>query len=84
MILVFGVWPFVRALLVNSATVSLENVALRHQLAVLQRSVNRPRFRAATASSGSISAPPEGREIHQGPMKGRRLVLVSLRRSTTS
>jgi hypothetical protein len=45
MILVFGIWAFVRALLVNPATVSLENVALRHQLAVLQRSVSRPRFR---------------------------------------
>ncbi len=35
MILVLGVWAFVRALLGNSAAVSLENVALRHQLAVL-------------------------------------------------
>jgi putative transposase len=45
MILVLGVWAFVRALLVSSAAVSLENVALRHQLAVLQRSVRRPRLR---------------------------------------
>jgi hypothetical protein len=45
MILVLGVWAFLRALLVNSAAVSLENVALRHQLSVLQRSVRRPRFR---------------------------------------
>jgi putative transposase len=45
MILVLGVWAFVRALLVSSAAVSLENVALRHQVAVLQRSVLRPRFR---------------------------------------
>ena len=45
MILVLGVWAFVRALLVNSAAVWLENVALRHQLAVLQRSVGRPRLR---------------------------------------
>jgi len=45
MILVLGVWAFVRALLGNSAAVSLENVALRHQLAVLQRSVGRPRLR---------------------------------------
>jgi hypothetical protein len=45
MILILGVWAFVRALLVNSAAVSLENVALRHQLAVLQRSVGRPRLR---------------------------------------
>jgi hypothetical protein len=30
----------------------------------------------------AISAPPEGREIHQWPVEGRRLVLVSLRRPT--
>src|SRR5262245_41294646 len=45
MIFVLGVWAFLRALLVNSAAVSLENMALRHQLSVLQRSVRRPRFR---------------------------------------
>src|SRR5438445_10830643 len=45
MIIVLGVCAFVRALLVNSAAVSLENVALRHQLAALQRSVGRPRLR---------------------------------------
>jgi transposase InsO family protein len=45
MILVLGVWAFVRALLGSSAAVTLENVALRHQLAVLQRSVGRPRLR---------------------------------------
>jgi len=45
MILVLGVWAFVRALLGNSAAVALENVVLRHQLAVLQRSVRRPRLR---------------------------------------
>jgi putative transposase len=45
MTLVLGVWAFLRALLVNSAAVALENVALRHQVSVLQRSVRRPRFR---------------------------------------
>jgi transposase InsO family protein len=45
MILALGVWAFVRALLVNSAAVPLENVVLRHQRAVLQRSVGRPRLR---------------------------------------
>src|SRR5262245_30837077 len=45
MILVLGVWAFVRALLGSSAAVTLENVALRHQLAALQRSVGRPRLR---------------------------------------
>jgi hypothetical protein len=45
MILVLGVWTFLRALLGSSAAVTLENVALRHQLAVLQRSVGRSRLR---------------------------------------
>jgi hypothetical protein len=45
MILMLGAWTFVHALLGSSAAVSLENVALRHQLAVLQRSGRRPRFR---------------------------------------
>jgi putative transposase len=44
MILVLGVWAFVRALLGSSAAISLENIALRHQLSVLQRSVGRPRL----------------------------------------
>jgi len=44
MILVLGVWAFVRALLGGSAAISLENIALRHQLSVLQRSVGRPRL----------------------------------------
>src|SRR5881409_33470 len=35
---------FLRALLFGSAGVALENLALRHQLAVLQRSVRRPRL----------------------------------------
>lgn len=45
MILVLGAWTFLRALLGSSAAVTLENVALRHQLAVFQRSVRRPRLR---------------------------------------
>src|SRR5262245_19718781 len=45
MILVLGVWTFLRALLGGATTVALENVALRHQLMVLQRSVARPRLR---------------------------------------
>jgi hypothetical protein len=52
MILVLGAWAFVRALLGSSAAVTLENVALRHQLAVLQRSVGRPGSVGGTVSSG--------------------------------
>jgi putative transposase len=44
MIFVAGLWTFLRAILVGSAAVALENVALRHQLAVLQRSISRPRL----------------------------------------
>jgi len=40
---VLGVWTFLRILCVDAANVSLENVALRQQLAVLQRSVPRPK-----------------------------------------
>src|SRR3989475_11198236 len=45
MILVLGVWTFLRAILGNSAVVTLENVALRHQLAVMHRAIRRPRLR---------------------------------------
>jgi putative transposase len=44
MLFVIGLWTFLRALLFGSATLALENLALRHQLAVLQRSVRRPRL----------------------------------------
>ena len=44
MILVIGLWTFLRAWLLGSAVVALENVALRHQLLILQRSVGRPRL----------------------------------------
>src|SRR5205809_4029793 len=43
-VLVLGVVTFSRALFLGAAAVSLENVALRSQLAVLQRSVARPKF----------------------------------------
>ena len=43
MILILGLWTLLRALLGRSTAVTLENVALRHQLDVLQRST--PRFR---------------------------------------
>jgi hypothetical protein len=44
MILVIGLWTFLRAMLVGSAAVAIENLALRHQLLVLQLSVDRPRL----------------------------------------
>jgi putative transposase len=45
MILVLGVGTYLRALLGRATAVTLENVALRHQLAILQRSVPRPQLR---------------------------------------
>jgi putative transposase len=44
MLFVIGIGTFLRAMLFGSATIALENLALRHQLAVLQRSVRRPRL----------------------------------------
>ncbi len=41
---VLGLWTFLRASLFGSAAIALENLALRHQLAVLQRSGRRPRL----------------------------------------
>jgi putative transposase len=44
MIVVIGLWTFLRAWLLGSTPIALENLALRHQLLVLQRSVVRPRL----------------------------------------
>jgi transposase InsO family protein len=44
MIPLFALWTFLRALLFGSTAIALENLALRHQLAVLQRSARRPRL----------------------------------------
>jgi putative transposase len=44
MLFVIGLGTFLRAMLFGSATIALENLALRHQLGVLQRSVRRPRL----------------------------------------
>ena len=42
MIFVIGLWTLLRAWLLGSTTIALENLALRHQLLVLRRSVVRP------------------------------------------
>jgi hypothetical protein len=44
MILLIGLWTFPRAALCGSAAIALENTALGHQPAVLQRSGSRPRL----------------------------------------
>ena len=44
MILLMGFCTFLRALFTGAAAIALENLALRHQLLVLQRSVTRPRL----------------------------------------
>ncbi len=43
--IVSGIVFFVRALLSNRAAIATENLALRQQLGVLQRSVKRPHLR---------------------------------------
>ena len=44
MLVVISLWTFLRAWLLGSTAIALENLALRHQLAILQRSVRRPRL----------------------------------------
>jgi hypothetical protein len=44
MLIVIGLWTFLRVMFCGSATIALENLALRHQLAVLQQSDRRPRL----------------------------------------
>ena len=60
MIFVSGLWTFLRALFVEPAAVALENLALRHQLLVLQRSSPDPGSPIGIGSSGS-GCPASGR-----------------------
>src|SRR4029450_7359457 len=53
MILVMGFWIFLRAVFFGSAAIALENVALRHQLLVLQRRWVDHGWLGGTGSSGS-------------------------------
>src|SRR2546428_8389535 len=58
---VLGVWIFLRTLCVDAANVSFENIALRQQLAVLQRSVPRPKvYRRGRLFLGCLSPPLSG------------------------
>jgi hypothetical protein len=71
MTLGIGLWTFLRALFTDAAAVALENVALRHQLAVLRTTVPSPemcsrqrsgagwRSRGLAGSITSTSAPPD-------------------------
>ena len=60
MILVLGVWTYLRALVGRATAVTLENVDLRHQLAILQRTAPRPRLRRRDRIFGSASHAFEG------------------------
>ena len=55
MLVVIGLWTVLRALLFGSTAIALENLALRHQLAVLQGSVPRPRLSRWHSCSGAVS-----------------------------
>jgi putative transposase len=44
MLIVIGLWTFLRVMFCGSTTIALENLALRHQLAVLQRFDRRSRL----------------------------------------
>src|SRR5437773_7790640 len=71
MLLVLCVWTFLRAILGSSAVVTLENVALRHQLAVLHRFLRRPRLRRRDRSSGCGSH-GSGRNFKRFMGRGRK------------
>jgi hypothetical protein len=53
MLFVIGLGTFLRAVLFGSAAIALDNLALRHQLRVLQRSVRRLSFAKARPTHGA-------------------------------
>ena len=75
MILGIGLWTFRRALFTGAAAVALENLALRHQPLVLQRSVGRPRLARWDRIFFSEAACQErkGRWSYQRPLSPPRL-----------
>ncbi len=71
MVLVIGLWTFLRACLWGSVAVALENVALRHQLAVLHRSGRRPKLRRWVAFITDTAASPDRRFLLISSPAGR-------------
>ena len=68
---------FQRVLLGSRAALAAENLALRHQLGVLQRSVKRPRLRSPEDRLGATPAGPcrgrvHGRQVHGPPAEACR------------
>ena len=68
MIFVIGLWTFLRALFLGSGAVALENLALRHQLLVLQRSVVR---------DPSVSMGPDPLLFSEAACQEKRSLVVS-------
>ena len=60
LVLVIGLWTFLRALLFGSAAIALENLALRHQLLVLQRSVRPTPSGSVGPGLLGLAVPPLG------------------------
>jgi putative transposase len=83
MIFVIGLWTFLRVLLFGAAAVALENLALRHQLLVLQRSVSRPRLSRGDRVLSRPRLDPELRQLirrmaRENPTWGRRRIRAEL------